>query len=111
MDLKHENSLKIAVLYNKQQEDEVNKAINIKTDLFDAISKDPTYLGLEYLMSSGTIDFKQKKAMFEKVKEIELEESFTNMRNKSHFILVYWNEIQNSKLNIDFSKGWDYIKK
>jgi hypothetical protein len=45
LDLKHENSLKVTVLYNKQQEDEINKAINIKDDLYETIVKDPTYLG------------------------------------------------------------------
>ena len=83
----------------------------MKSEVFDAIVNDPTYLGLEYLISSGSIDFKQKKTMFDRVKEIQLERSISNMRGKSHFMIVYWKEIQNSKLNIDAKKGWDYVKR
>lgn len=26
-------------------------------------------------------------------------------------MIVYWKEIQNSKLNIDGKKGWDYVRR
>lgn len=33
------------------------------------------------------------------------------MRNKSHFLIIYWKEIQNIKIKVDFSKGWLFIKR